>query len=277
MTDRYTHGDCSLVHSTSASCKVNVHDDGHGKRSQVHEHGGSNKQSCPHPRLGDFDLFLAVFGPVVGEVDKEDQADEQKEAGTNHGKVIAPYDEERIRDEEGQDHKGQPGDDLWTPESVLDGGAAILGAPHADEHHGHDDVEESECEVDALHRDVAVTLLAVALDVDVIQGEVREFLHSPIGEHYPGDDGIEQEEEGVCDTGSDTVSTFAAARSKDGAAGGCSAARCGDAPELVRSAAHTRRDGGGLLTPPTLGMAIIGMDRSAPMVAVSRSCVVGGV
>lgn len=100
-------------------------------------------------------------------------------------------------------------------------------------------MEEAECEVDALHRNVSVALLAMAFNVDVVQGEVRELLHSPIGEHDPGDDGIEQEEEGVSDTGSDTVSTLAATGSKDGAAGGSSAARCGDAPELARSAAHT--------------------------------------
>lgn len=121
-------------------------------------------------------------------VDEQDQADEEEEACANHGEVVAPDDEEGVRNEEGQDHQGQPGDDLGPPEAVLDGRTAVLGAPHADEHHGHDDVEEAERKVDALHRDVAVALLAVALDVDVVQGEVRELLHGPVGEHDPGHD-----------------------------------------------------------------------------------------
>lgn len=62
----------------------------------------------------------------MGKVDQKDQTDEQEKAGTNHGKVIAPNDEEGVWNEEGQDHESQPRDDLGTPESVLNGRAAVL-------------------------------------------------------------------------------------------------------------------------------------------------------
>jgi hypothetical protein len=67
-------------------------------------------------------------------------------------------------------------------------------------------VEETEGEVDALHSNVSVALLAVALDVDVVQSKMGEFLHSPVREHDPGHDRVDEQDERVGDTGGDAVS-----------------------------------------------------------------------
>jgi hypothetical protein len=91
-------------------------------------------------------------------------------------------------------------------------------------------VEETESEVDALNSDIAVALFAVALDVDVVKSEVGELLHGPVGEHDPRDDRVDEEDEGVCDTGCDTVAAFSSTRAHDCAAGGCSAARGSNTP-----------------------------------------------
>ena len=119
------------------------------------------------------------------QIHEQDETDEQEQTRADHGEVVAPDDEERVRDKEGQDNHADPAHDLGSPEAVLYGGAAVLGRPYSDEHKRHEDVEETEGEVDALHCNVSVALFAVALDVDVIQREVGKLLHGPVGEHDP--------------------------------------------------------------------------------------------
>ena len=227
-----TYSDGCLIHATSALGKVDVHDDCHGERGQVHEQGRTNEHGSPHARLGCLDPLLAVLGPVVGQIDEQNQANEQEETGSNHGKVVAPDDEERVGDEEGEDDHADPSKNLGAPEAVLDLGAAILGGADADEHEGHEDVEEAEGEVDALDGDEAVALLAVALDVDVVQGELGQLLHGPVGEHDPRDDRVDEEDERVGDAGCDAVAALSSAGAHDGAAGGRATAGGGDAPYL---------------------------------------------
>lgn len=175
------------------------------------------------------------------QVDEQDQANEQEETGARHGEVVAPDDEERVRDEEGEDDHGDPAEDLGAPEAVLDGRAAVLGGPDADEHEGHEDVEEAEGEVDALDGDEAVALLAVALDVDVVERELGELLHGPVREHDPRDDRVDEQNEGVCNAGRDAVAALSAAGAHDSAAGGRATARGGDAPYLDVVSACRRR------------------------------------
>ena len=119
------------------------------------------------------------------QIDKQNKTDEEEQACAHHSKVVSPYDEERVRDEKGQDNHAHPAEDLGQPEAVLDSSARVLGCPYSDEHQCHEDVEKTEGKVDALHRDVSIALLAVALDVDVIEGEVGQLLHGPVGEHDP--------------------------------------------------------------------------------------------
>lgn len=80
---------------------------------------------------------------------------------------------------------------------------------------------------------------------------MRQLLHGPVREHDPGHDGVEEEDEGVGDTGSNTVvssvnvstmsipcirrapvPTLSAARTEDGAARRGSAARGSKTPYL---------------------------------------------
>jgi hypothetical protein len=48
-------------------------------------------------------------------------------------------------------------------------------------------------------------LFTVAFDVDVIQSEVGKLLHSPVGEHDPRDNRVDEKDERVCDTSSDAA------------------------------------------------------------------------
>lgn len=108
----------------------------------------------------------------MSQVNEQNQANEQEETGAHHGDIVAPENEEGVRNKKGQHDHDEPGNDLGTPEAVLNGRATVFGAADTDEHHGHDEVKEAESEVDALHSDISIALLAVALDVDVVQGEM---------------------------------------------------------------------------------------------------------
>jgi len=119
------------------------------------------------------------------QIDKQNESNEKEQTRANHGKIVAPDDEERVRDEKGQNDHANPAHDLGKPETVLYGRATVLGRPYSDEHKRHNDVEETEREVDALYCDISVTLFAVAFDVDIVQSEVSQLLHGPVGEHDP--------------------------------------------------------------------------------------------
>src|SRR4051812_7087000 len=96
----------------------------------------------------------------------------------------------------------------------------------------------------------------MAFDVNVIKGKVGELLHSPIGKHYPGNDGVDKEDEGVGDTRCDTVTpseytrdeqiqsppvpAFPSTRTEDSAACRRSTAGGGYAPDLALLAARSR-------------------------------------
>jgi hypothetical protein len=256
------YGDGCLVHAASAPGEVDVHDHCHGKRSQVHGHGRSDQHARPKPRLGDLNLLLAVLGPIVCQINQQNEPNKQEQTSANHRKVVAPDNEERVWNEKRQDHHADPAHDLGHPEAVLDGRAAVLGRPHSNKHERHEHVEEAKGEVDALHGNVAVALLAVALDVDVVKREVGEFLHGPVREHDPRNDGVDEEDERVGDAGGDAtmssvcaphtvpisrsvsipVAALSAARAHHRAARRSSAAGGGNAPYLVLSAARSHGD-----------------------------------
>jgi hypothetical protein len=127
----------------------------------------------------------------------------------------------------------------------------------------------------------------VALDVDVVQGEVGEFLHGPVREHDPRNDRVDEEDERVGDTGGDAilslvcaphtfsmakpipVTAFSAARAHHRAACSSSAAGGGNAPYLISSASRSHMERG-LHTVPMAGIARNGSDRSAPMITIWR-------
>jgi hypothetical protein len=139
----------------------------------------------------------------VRQIDKQNETDKQEQARADHRKVVAPHDEERVRNEESQDNHANPSQHLWRPETVLNRRATVLRRPYSNEHKRHEDVEEAERKVDALHCNISVTLFAVAFYVDVIESEVGELLHSPVREHDPGHDRVDEEDERVGDTRSD--------------------------------------------------------------------------
>ena len=62
-------------------------------------------------------------------------------------------------------------------------------------------MKKAKGEIDSLYSDVAVALLALAGNGHVVERKVFELLHCPWGEHEPRYDGIEEEDNGVGDTG----------------------------------------------------------------------------
>jgi hypothetical protein len=77
------------------------------------------------------------------QINQQDKANKQEQARANHGEVIAPDDEERVRNEKRQDNHADPAHNLGHPEAVLNRRAAVLGRPHSDKHERHEHVEEA--------------------------------------------------------------------------------------------------------------------------------------
>lgn len=61
----------------------------------------------------------------MGKIDEENQAKQEEEDGTCQGDVVAPKDEETVRNEEADDDEANPGDDLGAPEAILNRATAV--------------------------------------------------------------------------------------------------------------------------------------------------------
>jgi len=92
-------------------------------------------------------------------------------------------------------------------------------------------VEEAESKVDTVNSSEAITGLAVAGDCGEVEQDVLEFLDGPVGEHDPGQQRIEQEDDGVGDTCSHAIVAFSSSTA-DGRACGSSTATGGEGHEL---------------------------------------------
>lgn len=133
------------------------------------------------------------------EINKEDEAEEQEKHGANQGEVVTPNKEEALGDEESEDDQEQPGDDLWSPVPVLDGGAAVTSAVDANKDNCQDGVEDTERELNAVDSNETVALLAEARYREVVESQVLELLDRPGCEHDPREDAVDQKYQGVRD------------------------------------------------------------------------------
>jgi len=185
LSTSMTYSDGCLVHAASRTSKEDIHDDGHGNSSNVHREGRPNQQKLPYPRILIFHLLKAILGPSMRQIDKQDQTEENVEDGTDDGDVLAPYDEEVIGNEEGDNDKTEPSNNLWSPETVLDRRPLVFGAANTDKEKSHDKVEEAQREVDAMYGDVAIATRAITGNAGVIQEGVLELLDRPVGQHDP--------------------------------------------------------------------------------------------
>jgi hypothetical protein len=61
-----------------------------------------------------------------------------------------------------------------------------------------------------MHGSEAKALLAAAVDGDVVQQDVLQFPDGPGGEEDPGEQGVEEQDQGVGDAGCDAVAAVAA-------------------------------------------------------------------
>ena len=163
----------------------------------------------------------------MSEVDQQYQTQEDVKNRSDNGDVFAPGDKELIRDEKGDDNQTNPCDQLGTPKPVLYSRPLVSCAVDPNEEQGEDKVEETERKIDAMHSDVAVAFGPVAGDGGVIEESMFELLDGPVGQHDPGEDGVEEQYDGVDDTGRHAIVAFSA-RTADGAACRRSTAACGE-------------------------------------------------
>lgn len=92
---------------------------------------------------------------------------------------------------------------------VLDRRSLRLRVLYAYEQTSEDEMEEAECEVDAVDSEDAVAGIAVsARNLDVVVGPAFEALDGPVGQHDPGEHAIEQEDDGVAYAGAVGDSMF---------------------------------------------------------------------
>ena len=61
-------------------------------------------------------------------------------------------------------------------------------------------MEESEGEVDALHRHVAIAFVRATFEGHIVESQMFKFPECPGCQHDPGKDGVEQENDGICYT-----------------------------------------------------------------------------
>lgn len=143
-------GDSGLVHGAATTSEEDVLDDGHGRGGKVHAQSRTDKHGPPNSRVGVFDLLEAVLGPGMGEIDEEDKAEDEEKHCADEGDVVTPYLKECVGNQERQDDKGDPGNDLGPPETILKGGSRILGGGDTEEETGKDEVKETEGEIDSV-------------------------------------------------------------------------------------------------------------------------------
>lgn len=183
--EKSTYRDCSLVHGAPTVGKEDVHQDSHHERGQVHAHGRTNEQTTPQARVAILDLLQTQLRPRMRKINQENQSEEKEEHGAEEGNVVAVNEEEGLGNKEGHDDKSQPEDDLRTPITILYSGAGIFRALNSEQKKGEYQVEETESEVDPMHRNPAMTFLPVASNLHIIEGQVLQFLQSPWREHDP--------------------------------------------------------------------------------------------
>ena len=119
-------------------------------------------------------------------VDKEDKSNEQKEDGTNKRNIVAPEGEEGVRDKKSNDDESNPGNQLGSPEAILNSRSLVTRVVHSDKKQGQDKMKEAQRKVDAVYGGESITLLARAGDCGIVQENLLQFLYSPVREHNPG-------------------------------------------------------------------------------------------
>jgi hypothetical protein len=65
-------------------------------------------------------------------------------------------------------------------------------------------VEHSQGKIDPMHSHPPITITIRTTDLHVVEGQVLQLVDSPRCEHDPSQDGVDEEEEGIGNTGGDT-------------------------------------------------------------------------
>lgn len=92
-------------------------------------------------------------------------------------------------------------------------------------------MEEAEGEVDSVDCGEAKAFVAGTVDGDVVEENALQLLDGPVGEQDPGEQRVEEQDEGVCDSRGDRGRAFAC-RAAEGRACCRAAARGSEGEEL---------------------------------------------
>ena len=74
-------------------------------------------------------------------------------------------------------------------------------------------MEDTERKVDSMYRKPSVAIAIGAVDLDIVEHKMLEFLNSPVGEHNPRENRVNEEEQSISDTGCDTMAQMLEATS----------------------------------------------------------------
>lgn len=118
-------------------------------------------------------------------INQQDQTDQEEEDGTDESNIVAPEGEEGVWNQEGDDNKTNPGNQLGTPEAILNGRSLVSGVADSDEEERENEMEETQGEVDAVYGGESIALFASACDGGIVEQDVLKLLYSPVGEHNP--------------------------------------------------------------------------------------------
>lgn len=91
-----------LVECAASACEKDVEEYGEDDRRGVETDSGTDEEELPEPRVIGcrVDVVEAGFGPRVGKVDKEDEAEDDEKCSANERKVVAPKDEKAVGNSE---------------------------------------------------------------------------------------------------------------------------------------------------------------------------------
>lgn len=127
----------------------------------------------------------------MSQVNQENETKKQEQDSADQSDIIAPDNEEAIRNQEGNDNETDPSNQFGSPEAILNSRSLVARVLDADQQEGHDEVEEAESEVDTVDSGEAVAGLAIAGDCSEIEQNMLEFLDGPVGEHDPRQERVE--------------------------------------------------------------------------------------
>jgi len=122
----------------------------------------------------------------MSKIHQQNQANKEKQDGSDKSNIVAPEGEEGVRDEESDDNKTNPGNQFRTPEPILKSRSLVSSVVYTNQKQSQDEMKEPQREIDAVYGGESITFFACTRDGGIIEEDFLQFLDSPVGEHDPG-------------------------------------------------------------------------------------------